>query len=124
MLLITPCHPAFTSNHILIQQHPQQGKRTLEDHFHRCEFYYYHQYAYLNTDHNWNDENHIIRFLDSCQHAGILHTLYQQEKHVPGCKYKFTREHLITTLKEYKASPAFLLLGSRHDTVATPSAEV
>jgi len=37
-LLICPCHPGFAENGILIKPHPQQGKRLLEDHFHRCEF--------------------------------------------------------------------------------------
>ena len=71
-------------------------------------------------EHNWDDDIHIIRFLDSCQDAGILCTLHQQEKHVPGCKCKFTRERIVTTLKEHKASPSFLLLGGQCETTSTP----
>jgi len=33
MLLMYPYHPVFTDNRILIQPHPQQGRRTLDDHF-------------------------------------------------------------------------------------------
>ena len=118
-LLITPYHPAFTENRILIQPHPVQGRRSLDDHFRRCDFHYYHQQAYLHTMHNWDDDIHLIRFLDSCQYAAILRTLYQQEKHVPGCKYKFTRGRIVTTLKEYMASPSFLLLGGKPEPTAT-----
>ena len=56
MLLVSPYHPSFTENGILIQAHPQQGRRTLDEHFCRCEFYYYGQRCYLNTNHNWVDE--------------------------------------------------------------------
>ena len=118
-LLITPYHPAFTENGILIQPHPTQGRRSLDEHFRRCDFHYYHQQAYLHTIHNWDDDIHLIRFLDSCQYAAILRTLYQQEKHVPGCKYKFTRGRIVTTLKEYMASPSFTLLGGKHEHSAT-----
>jgi len=38
MLLMYPHHPQFTDNGILIQPHPQQGRCTLDKHFHRCEF--------------------------------------------------------------------------------------
>jgi len=120
VLLVSPCHPAFTNNGILIQPHHQQGKRTLDDHFCRCEFYYYCQRCYLNTKHNWTDDIHIICFLGSCQHSNILRTLCDQEKHVPDCRYKFTRERIVTMLKEYLTSLSFLLLGGRpavHPTV-------
>jgi len=113
MLLISPCHPAFTENGILIQPHPQQGRRTLDEHFRRCEFYYYGQRCYLNTSHNWVGDIQIICFLDSCQHSNILRTLYNQEKHVPACWYKFTHERIVATLKEYMSSLSFVLLGGR-----------
>jgi len=32
MLLMCPHHPVFTDNRILIQSHPQQGRRTLDEH--------------------------------------------------------------------------------------------
>jgi len=111
MLLISPYHPGFTDNGILIKPHPQQGRRSLDDHFRRCEFYYYGQQCYLNTSHNWTDAIHLIRFLDSCQNADILCTLYNQERHVPAMQCKFTRERIVATLKEHMASPSFLLLG-------------
>jgi len=120
MLVVLPYHPSYASNGVLIQSHPQQGRRTLEEHFHRSEFYYYSQRCYLGTNHNWKDEIHLIRFLDSCQHAGILRTLCNQEKHVPMLQYKFACERIVATLKEYIASPSFVLLGGRH--VATPTA--
>jgi len=85
----------------------------LEEHFRHCEFHYYEQRCYLGTDHNWQDDIHRIRFLDSCQNANILRTLYNQEKHVPTCQYKFKRERIVATLKEYIASPAFVLMGGR-----------
>jgi len=113
MLLMYPYHPQFMDNGILIRPHPQQGRHSLEEHFRRCEFYYYEQRCYLGTDHNWQDDIHCIRFLDSCQNADILRTLYNQEKHVPTCQYKFKRERIVTTLKEYIASPAFVLMGGR-----------
>jgi len=113
MLLMYPYHPQFTDNGILIRPHPQQGRHSLEEHFRRCEFYYYEQRCYLGTDHNWKDDIHLIRFLDSCQNADILRTLYNQEKHVPTCQYKFKRERIVATLKEYIMSPAFVLMGGR-----------
>jgi len=113
MLLMYRHHPQFMDNGILIQPHPQQGRRTLDEHFRCCEFYHHQQRCYLSTAHNWKDEIHIIRFLDSCQHANILRTLYNQEKHVPTCQYKFKRERIIATLKEYIASPSFVLMGGR-----------
>jgi len=85
----------------------------LEEHFCRCEFYYYEQRCYLGTDHNRKDDIHLIRFLDSCQNANILRTLYNQEKYVPTCQYKFKRERIVATLKEHIASPAFVLMGGR-----------
>jgi len=72
MLLMYPYHPQFTDNGILIRPHPQQGRHSLEEHFRRCEFYYYEQRCYLGTDHNWQDDIHRIRFLDLCQNADIL----------------------------------------------------
>jgi len=113
MLLMYPHHPVFTNNRILIQPHPQQGRRTLAEHFRRCKFYYYEQRCYLSTAHNWKDEIHLIHFLDSCQHANNLRTLYNQEKHVPTCQYKFKRERIVATLKECIASPSFVLMGGR-----------
>jgi len=47
MLLVSPYSPAFTDNGILIKPHPQQGKRSLDEHFRRCEFHYYGQQCYL-----------------------------------------------------------------------------
>jgi len=121
MLLMYPHHPQFTDNGILIRPHPQQGRHSLEEHFRRCEFYYYEQRCYLGTDHNWKDDIHLIRFLDSCQNADILRTLYNQEKHVPTCQYKFKRERIVTTLKEYIASPSFVLMGGRPSVASTTS---
>jgi len=112
-LLITTYHPGFIDNGILIKPHPQQGKRSLDDHFRRCEFCYYQQQSFLGTYHNWKDALHIIRFLDSCQNSGVLRTMYNQECHVLAMQYKFTRERIVTTLKEYVASPSFALLGGR-----------
>jgi len=120
MLLVSPHHPSFRENGILIQAHPQQGRHTLDEHFRHCEFCYYGQQCYLNTNHNWADEIHIICFLDSCQHSNVLRTLYNQEKHVPACQCKFVRERIVATLKEHMASPSLVLLG-RHPTV-TPVA--
>jgi len=113
MLLMYPHHPQFTDNKILIQPYPQQGRCTLDEHFRRCEFYCYEQCCYLSTTHNWTDEIHIIHFLDSCQNSNILHTLYNQEKHVPACQYKFKCERVVAMLKEYIASPSFVLMGGR-----------
>jgi len=122
-LLITPYHPGFVDNGILIKPHPQQGKRSLDDHFRRCEFYYYKQQCFLGTCHNWTDALHMIRFLDSCQNANVLRTMYNQERHVPAMQYKFKRERIVDTLKEYMASPSFALLGGRPTvTSAHPSA--
>jgi len=56
---------------------------------------------------------HLIRFLDSCQDADILRTLCNQERHAPAMQHKFKRERIVATLKEYIASPSFLLLGGR-----------
>jgi len=112
-LLITPYHPGFVDNGILIKQHPQQGKRSLDEHFCRCEFYYYQQQCFLGTCHNWMDALHVMRFLDSCQNANILRTMYNQERHVPAMQYKFNRKRIVATLKEYMASPSFALLGGR-----------
>jgi len=58
MLLMAPVHPAFTDNGILIQPHPRQGKRSLNEHHRWCEFYYNMQKCYLNTDHGWGKEIH------------------------------------------------------------------
>ena len=120
MLVVSPYHPSYTSNGVLIQSHPQQGRRTLDEHFRRSELYYYGQRCYLGTNHNWKDEIHLIHFLDSCQHSGILRTLYNQEKHVPMLQHKFACKRIVATLKEHIASPSFVLLGGRH--VATPTA--
>jgi len=121
MLLICPYHPGFTENGILIKPHPQQGKRSLEDHFRHCEFYYYGQECYLGTRHNWDDPIHMICFLNSCQNSGVLRTLYNQERHVPTMRYKFIRERIVATLKEYMASPSFTLLGGRTTAGSTPT---
>jgi len=107
-------------NGVLIQSHPQQGRHALEEHFCHCEFYYYGQRCHLGTTHNWKDEIHLIRFLDSCSHSNILRTLYNQEKHAPALQYKFTRERIVATLKEYIASPSSVLLGGHH--AVTPTA--
>ena len=120
-LLITPYHPAFIDNGILIKPHPQQGRRSLDEHFRRSEFYYYQQQCFMGTYHNWKDTLHIIRFLDSCLNSGVLRTMYNQECHVPAMQYKFTRERIVTTLKEYMASPSFALLGGRTTTSSHPS---
>jgi len=37
--------------------------------------------------------------------------MYNQERHVPAMQYKFKRERIVATLKEYMASPSFTLLG-------------
>jgi len=97
----------------LIRPHPQQGRHSLDENFRCCKFYYYGQRCYLGTNHNWTDEIHLICFLDSCQNSSVLQTLHNQEKHVPACKYKFKRERVVATLKEYIASPSFVLMGGR-----------
>jgi len=119
MLLISPYSPGFTDNGILIKPHPQQGRCSLDDHFRRCEFCYYGQQCYLNTSHNWTDAIHLIRFLDLCQNADILRTLYNQERHVPAMEYKFTRERIVATVKEYMASPSFVPLDERPTVAST-----
>jgi len=121
MLLVCPYHPGFTENGILIKPHPQQGRRSLEEHFRRCEFHYYGQECYLGTRHDWDDSIHMVRFLNSCQFSGILRTMYNQERHVPTMQYKFQRERIVATLKEYMASPTFILLGGRHTAGSTPT---
>jgi len=108
-----PHHPAHADNGILIQPHPQQGRHSLDEHFCCCEFYYYEQRCYLGTNHNWTDEIHLVRYLDSCQNSNVLRTLCNQEKHVPACEYKFKRERVVATLKEHVASPSFVLMGGR-----------
>jgi len=113
MLLVSPCHPAFTDDGILIQLHPRQGKRTLDEHFRRCEFYHCCQRRHLNAKHDWLDDIHVIRFLDSCQHLNVLYTLYNQENHVPACRCKFMRKPIVATLKEHMTSPSFVLLDGR-----------
>jgi len=119
-LLVSPYHSGYTDNGILIKPHPQQGRRSLDDHFRRSEFYCYGQQCYLNTSHNWMEPIHLICFLDSCQNADILRMLYNQERHVPAMQYKFKRERIVATLKEHMASPSFLLLGG-HPTATTPT---
>jgi len=122
VLLISPYSPGFTDNGILIKPHPQQGKRSLDEHFRRCEFHYYGQQCYLGTNHNWTDAIHMIRFLDSCQNSNILRMMCNQERHVPAMQYKFSRERIVATLKEHMASPSFTLLGRRPTvTSTTPS---
>jgi len=122
MLLIAPYHPAFTDNGILIQPHPRQGRRSLYEHFSWCDYYYFIQKCYLNTEHDWGKDIHIIRFLDSCEGAAVLRTLYNQEKHVPDCLYKFTRERIVATIKEYIDSPSFALMGGWASSAAQPAA--
>jgi len=112
-LLITPYHPGFVDNGILIKPHPQQGKRSMDDHLRCCEFYYYEQQCFLGTCHNWTDALHMIRFLDSCQNANVRRTLCNQERHVLAMQHKFSRERIVATLKEYMASLSFILLGGR-----------
>jgi len=63
----------------------------------------------------------MIRFLNSCQNSGVLRTLYNQERHVPTMQYKFMRERIVATLKEYVASPSFTLLGGRNAAGSTPT---
>jgi len=104
MLLISSFHPNFTENVILIQPHPQQGRRTLDEHFCCCEFYCCGQRCYLNTGHNWMDEIHVICFLDSCQHSNILRTLYNKEKHVPASLQVHARTHCCYTEGVYDQS--------------------
>jgi len=55
----------------------------------------------------------MIRFLDSCQNANVLRTMYNQERHVPAMQHKFNRERIVATLKECMTSPSFALLGGR-----------
>jgi len=112
-LLMYLCHPAYTDNGILNRPHPQQGRHSLDEHFRRCEFYYYEQRCYFGTNHNWTDEIHLICFLDSCQNSNVLRTLYNQEKHVPACEHKFKRERIVAMLKEHITSPSFVLMGGR-----------
>jgi len=121
MLLISPYSPAFTDNGILIKPHPQQGKRSLDEHFRRCEFHYFGHQCYLGTSHNWEDDIHMIRFLDSCQNSNVLRMMYNQERHVPAIQYKFKRERIVATLKEYMASPSFALLGGCPTVTSTTS---
>jgi len=121
MLLISPYSPAFTDDGILIKPHPQQGKRSLDEHFRRCEFHCYGQQCYLGTSHNWEDVIHMICFLDSCQNSNVLRTMYNQERHVPAMQYKFKRKRIVATLKEYMASPSFALLGGRPTVTSTTS---
>jgi len=40
---------------------------------------------------------------------------------VPSMRYKFMRERIVATLKEYMASPSFTLLGSRQTAGSTPT---
>jgi len=106
-------------NGILIKPHPQQGKRSLDDHFRHCEFHYYAQQCFLGTCHNWTDALHMICFLDSCQNAPVLRTLCNQERHVLAMQHKFSRERIVATLKEHMASPSFILLGGRPAATST-----
>jgi len=122
MPLVAPYHPAFTDNGILIQPHPRQGKRSLDEHFRWCDYYYFIQKCYLNTEHNWGKDIHIICFLDSCEGAAVLRTLYNQEKHVPECHYKFTRESIAATIKECIDSQSFTLMGGRTSTAVVSAA--
>jgi hypothetical protein len=112
-------HPAYTDNGVLIQGHPQQDRLTLEDHFRQAEYHYRIQTAFMNTSHDWTHPVHVIRFLDSCKYSAYLRTMYDQERHVPACAYKFTRERLVTTLKEYLELPAFRLLHGRASATST-----
>ena len=124
-LLITPCHLGHTDNGILIKPHPQQGRRSLDDHFCRCEFHCCGQQCCLNTSRNWTDAIHFVCFLDSCQHADVLRTLHNQERHAPAAQRKFKRERIVAVLKEHMASPSFLPLGGRPAaTMPTGSAAV
>jgi len=99
MLVVLPYHPSYALNGVLIQSHPQQGRRTLEEHFRHSEFYYHGQRCYLGTTHNWKDEIHLIHFLDSCLHSNILCTLYNQEKHVATSQCYSASLHTSTSLR-------------------------
>ena len=67
----------------------------------------------MGTKHDWTQAIHVIRFIDTCKYSAYLRTMYDQERHVHACQYKFTRERLITTFNEYLALPAFALLQGR-----------
>jgi len=73
----------------------------------------------LNTEHSWNKDIHLKRFINSCAHSDVLSTLYNQEKNVPDCTYKFARECIVATIKEHIDSPLFALLSGR--TRSTPT---
>jgi hypothetical protein len=121
--LVSPYHPAYTDNNVLLMPHPTQGKRSLETHFRQAEFYYRIQHAYVGTLHDWGNAFYLIRFINSCNFADYLRTIFQQERHVPECQYKFNRERIVSTLREYLNSPQFKLLGGqRHagTAVVTP----
>jgi len=47
--------------------------------------------------------------------------MYNQERHVPAIQYKFKRERIVATLKEYMASPSFALLGGCPTVTSTTS---
>ena len=117
-LLILPCHPGQAEKGILVKSHPQQGKRSLEDHFRRCEFCHCGQECHLGANHDWEDSIHMIRFLNSCQNSGVLRTVCNQERHVPAMQHKFLSERIVAALKEHMASPSFALLGGRHAAVS------
>ena len=67
----------------------------------------------MGTKHDWTQAIHVIRFIDTCKYSAYLRTMYDQERHVHVCQYKFTRERLVTTFNEYLALPAFALLQGR-----------
>ena len=120
-MLLSRYHPAYFDNGILLKPHPTQGKQTLDEHFRRAEFYYYAQFAFLHTEHDWLKDIHVTKFIDSCSQAAVLRVMYNQEKHVPAMAYKFTRDRITTTLKEYIESPSFEVLGGRRPTSAITS---
>jgi len=76
----------------------------------------------LNTEHDWGKDIHVIRSLDSCEGATVLRTLYNQEKNVPECHYKFTRERILAMIKEYIDSPSFTLMGGHASSAARSAA--
>jgi hypothetical protein len=120
--LIAPYHPAYTENNVLLMPHPLQGKKSLEIHHRQAEFYYRIQYAYMGTVHDWKNGIHLIRFINSCNNSDFLRTMFEQQRYVKACQYKFTRERIVSTLREWLSGPQFQLLGGRQRAATTPAA--
>ena len=112
-ILLSPYHPAYTENHVLVAAHPQQGKRSLEEHFRQCQFHYRIQKAFSGTEHDWGNEVTMTRFLESCVYGAYLRTMWQQERHVPSLQYKYRVDRLVATFKEHLASDTFRILNPR-----------